>query len=136
MITVNPILVGLRRSIREKLLKFDSKRRGELNEATPAFGAHLGVDVDGGQNTVVHGFEAHVEFHLNALWHPGETLAQLLGNDDRASPLTHLARLVHEVTNTLVILLHRSHYTGLRFSRNRATGAGTYGVTSPPSAAT
>ena len=54
VITVNPILVGLRRSIREELSKIDFSLGGKLCEAAPTLGNIANVGDDGSENPLVY----------------------------------------------------------------------------------
>ena len=109
VITVNPILFGLRRSIREKLLKFDSERRGELIQTPTALCVHGGVHCNRGQNTLVHRLKSHVEIDVFSGRHRGKGLTKRFGSAETALALTHFTGPVMDIPNVLFVYAHAGH---------------------------
>src|SRR5690606_13767460 len=90
----------------------------------------------------VHRLETDVDLDRRSRLDGDQTLAPLLGRVDVELVFTHLPRLAHDVAHrederTVHVLAgHVLQLSRNPVSRKRATGPGTNGDTSPPSAAT
>ena len=99
MVVVNLGVKSFPRRIREKLLEVDLDGLRDVGQAAPADTLGDRRSLPGDEDTLVHGFEAKLEFERRAGLHAHEAFPELLRHVDRQRLLAHLARPVHQVAD-------------------------------------
>lgn len=124
VITVNPILVGLRRSIREKLLEIDFARLRELRQASTALRVHRGPRTRRDKNALVNRLEAHLEVDPLPCGNARKRLTEGLRGFDGALPFAHFAGATDDLANVLLIYAVAAHRNSLPRTAARPAQAG------------
>lgn len=145
MIILNRKFKFLRRRIREKFLKFHLNGNVDRFETANTLGYRCRIDFGGHQNPVVQTFEAEVDGHRLTSVNVGNALSPAFREGLIKSHRALFTDAVRDIENAdsercSWVVFHPFRlpaiYVKSPEAMKRETAPGTYGETSPPSAAT
>jgi len=121
MVLVNLIFESFVLRVREKLLEFDLKRLGDVDQTPNALAGRYAIDIRTHQNSVVKRLHTQIHAQLTAFGDTNDGVAEAFRNGDIESTLAHLTRAVHEVKHIDRVggLDHVRHQRILRGCRDR-----------------
>lgn len=99
VVVVNLEVRRFRIRIREKFLNLDFDRQFDVAEAASALAGGLHIDVDGHEDTLVHGLETDPFGERRTRLDRHQTLAPAFAEHHLEVVLTHLARTAHQVAH-------------------------------------